>query len=123
MFELTINGTVYQFNFGIGFVRDINKRIQKPVEGVTGVKEDVGLAFTVAKILDGDVIAVVDALEAANKRYSPRITRDILEGYIDDESTDIDELFNKVMDFLERANATGRLTKKLTEAMKQENKA
>ena len=47
MFELTINGTVYQFNFGIGFVRDINKRIQKPVEGVTGVKEDVGLAFTV----------------------------------------------------------------------------
>ena len=61
MFELTINGTVYQFNFGIGFVRDITKRIQKPVEGVTGVKEDVGLAFTVAKIIDGDVIAVVDS--------------------------------------------------------------
>ena len=25
MFELTINNTVYQFNFGFGFLRDINK--------------------------------------------------------------------------------------------------
>ena len=30
--ELTINGQVYQFNFGMGFLRDVNKKIQVPVE-------------------------------------------------------------------------------------------
>ena len=34
MMELTINGTVYEFNFGMGFLREINKRVQTPVDGL-----------------------------------------------------------------------------------------
>ncbi len=30
MHELTINGTVFQFNFGIGFMREINKEVSAP---------------------------------------------------------------------------------------------
>ncbi len=26
--ELTINGQVYQFNFGMGFLRDVNKKFR-----------------------------------------------------------------------------------------------
>ena len=42
MFELTIKGTVYPFNLGIGFVREINKTVK--VE-MSGVKEDAGLTM------------------------------------------------------------------------------
>ena len=67
MFELTINGTVYEFNFGIGFVKEINKMVQKPVDGVPGIKEDMGLTFAIAKIIDGDVVTLINVLDMANK--------------------------------------------------------
>ena len=41
--ELTINGNVYQFSFNIGFLRNINKTITVDVDGMDGVKRNVGL--------------------------------------------------------------------------------
>ncbi len=89
MFELTINGTVYEFNFGIGFVKEINKMVQKPVDGVPGIKEDMGLTFAIAKIIDGDVVTLINVLDMANKGKDPRITKAMLEEYVDDEDTDM----------------------------------
>lgn len=121
MFELAINGIVYQFKFGIGFVREINKKGAKvPVKDAPGVTEDMGLILLVTKILDGDVIALIDALEVANKGFDPRITRKILENHIDNEDTDIDELFETVKDFLEKTNATRNTMKKMMEALEAE---
>lgn len=117
MFELTIKGTSYQFNFGIGFVREINKSIQKPADGVPGVKEDIGLAYNVGQIINGDVITLVDVLEAANKGQSPRITKQEIEDYIDDPDTDIDKLFEDVLGFFRTANATRKVTEKMEKAM------
>ena len=34
MMELTINGTVYQFKFGMGFLREANKLTVVPVQGM-----------------------------------------------------------------------------------------
>ena len=121
MFELTINGTVYQFKFGIGFVKEVNKTGAKvPVKDASGVTEDMGLILLVTKILDGDVVALVDALDVANKGFKPRVTKKILEDYIDDEDTDIDELFKMVKDFLEKANATRNTTRKMMGALEME---
>lgn len=120
MFELTINGTVYQFKFGIGFVRAINKAAQMPITGVPGASQEVGLALAVTKVLDGDVIALIDVLELANRGYEPRITKQTLEDYIDSDETDIDELFNKVTDFLEKANATKKITEKMRNAAEEQ---
>ena len=39
MMELTIKGQVYQFNFGMGFLREINKQTNVPVDGAPGVKK------------------------------------------------------------------------------------
>lgn len=123
MFELTINGVVYQFNFGRGFVREINKTVKKPIDGMPDLTEDVGLAFMVAKLIDGDVLALVDALDMANKRFMPRITKNEIEEYIESEDTDIDELFKEVLVFLERANATKKMVRKMKEAMETPQEA
>ena len=119
MMELTINGTVYEFNFGMGFLREINKRVQTPVDGLKGVDKNIGLQFTVASIIDGDVEALVDALDIANKGMNPRLTRQALDAYIDDADTDIDGLFAMVIDFLLRANATKKTVANLQEAIKE----
>ena len=122
MMELTINGTVYEFNFGMGFLREINKRVQTSVDGLKGVDKNIGLQFTVASIIDGDVEALVDALDIANKGMNPRLTRQALDAYIDDSDTDIDGLFSMVIDFLARANATKKTVASLQEAIKEASK-
>lgn len=117
MFELTINNTVYQFNFGIGFVRKVNKEVQKPIDGIPGVKEDVGVAYKIALIQGGDVLALIDVLDIANEGKDPRITRKMLEEYVEDPDTDIDKLFSDVLSFFKRANATKRVALQMEAAM------
>ena len=106
MFELTINDTVYQFNFGMGFLRDINKKIDIPVDGLPGVRENVGLRYTVGMLIANDIETLVEVLFTANKGFKPRVTPEKLDAYIEDADTDIDALFEKVLDFLKKSNAT-----------------
>ena len=40
MMELTINGQVYQFHFGMGFLREANKLVSTTVDGIKDVKKD-----------------------------------------------------------------------------------
>ena len=120
MFELTINGQVYAFNFGMGFMREINKKIGVPVDGLPDVKKNVGLQYAVAGIIDGDIEALVEALDVANKGNSPRVTKALLDSYIDDTETDIDKLFEDVLDFLKRANATKKTVAMLLKAIEDE---
>lgn len=122
MFELTINETVYQFKFGIGFVREINKTMSKPIDGVPGAKEEVGLQASILRLLDGDVLELIRVLELANKGFEPRVTQKMLEAYIDDELEDIDELFKSVLDFLEKTNATKKAVKDLTKVVQEAEK-
>lgn len=116
MFELTINGVVYQFRFGMGFMREINKKVGTYVDGLPDVKKNMGLQYYVAGVLDGDVEALIEVLNVANKDQNPRVTQAALDAYIDCEETDIDKLFEDVVDFLSKANAT----KKIVITMKDE---
>ena len=117
MFEITIKDTTYQFNFGIGFVREIDKTMQRPVDGMPEIKENIGLSIKIGQIIGRDVIALVDVLELANKGKEPRVTTQILEDYIDDPSTDIDKLFEDVIDFFRNANATKHITAQMESAL------
>ena len=104
MFELTIGGDVYQFNFGMGFLRDMNKEVDIPVDGLPGVRENVGLRYAIGMLLAGDLETLVDVLFTANKSFKPRVTPEKLDAYIEDETTDVDSLFAEVLDFLKKAN-------------------
>ncbi len=117
MFELTIKGNVYRFNFGIGFVREINKKRTRTVEGQT---QECGLQFAVASLMDEDPIELINILDMANKGENPRVTRDLLDAYIDDENTDIDALFKDVLDFFEHHNATKKTTAAVKQAVKEQ---
>ena len=125
MMELTINGQVYQFNFGMGFLRDANKTVSEKINNATDKKKDVGATYMIAGIMDGDPEDLVNALDLANKGQNPRVTRALLDSYIEDPNTDIDQLFEDTMDFLERANATKkiveRLKKRIEEAKAEQN--
>lgn len=110
MFELTIKGTVYPFNLGIGFVREINKTVK--VE-MSGVKEDAGLTMAMTHLYDGSVIALVDILDFANKGREPRASKQDLEDYIEDPDTDIEKLFDDVIGFFTKSNATKKQAAKL----------
>lgn len=118
MMELTINGQVYQFNFGMGFLREANKLVSSSVEG-TNVKKDIGARYMIARVIDGEADALVDLLDVANKGQNPRVTKAALDAYIDDSDTDIDQLFDNTMDFLGKANATRKMVAKMQEAIEE----
>lgn len=120
MMELTINGCVYGFHFGIGFLREINQQAKVPVDGVPGKEQNVGLRYVVGLLIDGDVETLIDVLNVANKMQNPRITKAALEDFLDDESTDIDGIFEEVLGFLRRSNATKKATLLMEEVAKKE---
>lgn len=105
-YEIEMNGQMYQFNFGMGFLKEINKTMQTPIDGVPGQKQNVGLNYALAGILDGDLEKLEDVLFLANKGQDPRLTRTMIDAHIDDPDTDIEALFEQVKDFLSSANAT-----------------
>ena len=119
MQELTINGQVFQFHYGVGFLKEINKKTTIPVEGFPGERKNVGLRYTIMKLYDGDVETLLDVLEIANKNKTPRVTKEQLASYIDDENTDIDELFEETLGFLKKTNATKKETLDVLESIQK----
>lgn len=120
MYELKINGQMVKFNFGMGFLREINKTVAVPVDGLKDVKQNVGLRYNVGRLADNDVEALVEILFTANKGCDPRITMDELDAFINDENTDIDEVFEKTLGFLKKANATKNATLEALNAIEKE---
>ena len=120
MFELTINDTVFQFNFGMGFLRELDPTVTKPIEGVKGKVQNMGVQYAVAGIIDGDVATLADVLYRANKGCDPRLTQKDIENYIENPETDIDMLFDEVLGFLKTANVTKKTTLNMLETVERE---
>ena len=116
MLELTIKENVYQFKFGMGFMREINGKVKRSAPDAPEIKEDIGLQMAIAGLIDKDPVTLIDVLDIANKGQTPRVKRSELDDYIDDEETDIDALFGEVMEELKKQNAT----KTKTEAILKE---
>lgn len=117
---ITINETEYELKFGMGFMRKIDKQVQMPIPNAGGIKQDAGLRLKIGQLLDGSLDAVEDILLVANEGKSPRLTRAILDAYIEDESTDVDGFVDEVLGFLRVANVSKRLVKEIEEAAQQQ---
>ena len=116
--ELTINGIVYKFKASIGFVRKVNKNVTQKDE--LGVEKQVGLTYLVAGLVDGEIEELINALDYLNDGMTPRVTREQIEEYID--TTDVEKLFEVVIDFLSSANASKVAIKKLFERVEEAKK-
>ena len=117
VFELTINEKAYQFRFGMGFFREINKTAVRKNDGIT---MEQGFQMAVAKMMDGDLTGLVDVLDYGNKGQNPRLTRKAIEAYIDDECEDVDSLVRNVLDFLEQSNSTKKIVQNLREVVERQ---
>ena len=128
MFELTINGTVYQFKFGMGFLREINKTVVQTAQDNKNAKRNMGFQWLLSGVFDGDLESLVEILLVANRTEENRVTAKMLDTYIEDECPDVDQLFEDVLGFLRSANATKKTVAALDkmiadEKAKQEAKA
>ena len=120
MMELTIGGIVHQFNFGMGFMREINNSMKMPIDGLPGAMQNMGLQYKVGRLHDNDVEALVEILNAANIGMNPRVTVPMLDAHIDAPETDIDALFSTVLDFLSKSNATKKVAAAVKEMVDKE---
>ena len=121
MFELTINETVYQFNFGMGFLREIDPTVTKPIDdGVKGKVQNLGLRYAIGALIDNDPEMLVEVLAIANEGNTPRLTRKEIESHIENEDTDLDALFEEVLGFLKTANVTKKTTLTMLEMAEAE---
>lgn len=122
MFTVDINGVAYPVRFGMNFVREINKRVTIPVEGWGGKEENVGLRYYIAQVLDGNLEALQQVIFVANKTEAPKLNVTTINEWFEDEETDIDSVFEMVMDFLSKANCTKRVCRQVNEAIEEQQK-
>ena len=114
--ELIINENVYNFRFGIGFVRYLDGKASVKQDGVTF---GIGLETLLPNLLSKNTVTLVDCLIAANRTEKITVTQDILDKYIDDDSTDIDQVFEDVSEELKKSNASKLKTAKIIEDIKK----
>lgn len=120
MFELTINNNIYPLNFGFGFVREIDPKVTRKMDGVNGRVEHLGLQMAIAGIKEGSIEDLLDVIFTANKNADgARITRKDLETHLESCETDVEALFELVIDFLSRANCTKNAVKKVDELIEE----
>lgn len=119
MRELEIGGQIIQLNFGMGFLREIDRKQAVTEDGITA---NVGLKLAVGNLCDGNVETLVDVIYLANTGCDPRITRDGIDRLIESDSTDIDKVFDDVLGFLKTANTTKKNTLKALENVEKQNK-
>ena len=121
--ELYIDGEKYTFEYNFGFVRKINRKVTTNV-GDNNAKQNQGLAYAIAQIMDGDIETLADVLDTANEGQQPRLTMAKIEEFFDDPETDIDDIFETVLDFFEKSNCTKKTyarVKEMQEALKKAN--
>lgn len=117
MAEIKINDTYYPIKFGMKFIKEVNKRESVPIEGMPSVKQNVGVRWMIAEIMDGSTEALADALLTGNKTEDPKLNTQIIEDFIDNPETDIDDVFDQVLGFFESSNCTKRLYREIKDSI------
>ena len=119
--EIKINGKEYELNFGVKFVRLLDKKMPITMN-VRGMGEQpFGMAMT--RIVPGlktfDTAILSDVLYYALWKAKPRPSQDDVDAFIDDDETDIEKLFADVIDAMSKSNSVKLATKNLKAQMSQ----
>lgn len=112
MFELVIGGETYEFKFGMRFVREMNKRVTRKIDGLDD-PEEIGLSLIIAKVIDKDIDALYDVLREANSGKKPRLEQATFDEWIENDDTNIEEVFEEIEGFFVKSNCTKITYKKV----------
>lgn len=112
---IKIDGTDYRVKFGVGFVRELDKKYY--TENKTGtVKYGLGIETQVPLLLTGDVVALAEILYAGTCTEEKRPSLKQIDEYID-QAEDVEAVFKETAGELKKSNATrvkvGELEKNL----------
>lgn len=119
MYTREINGKLCEFNFGIGFVRDIDKSVL--VDGEDKRKHKMGLTYAIAGLMDCDFEKLIDCLLTGSK-YAPgdTLSREDIEAWMETEEFDLEKECKDLVDFFEKSNFTRKKTTDLTQMVSRD---
>ena len=119
MYTREINGKLCEFNFGLGFVRDIDK--QKLVAGDDKQKHKMGLTYAIAGLMDCDFEKLIDCLVIGSK-YAPgeTLSREEIEKWMDSEGFDLEKECEDLVDFFGKCSFTRKKTEDLKQAVSRD---
>lgn len=118
MYTREINGKIYEFKFGIGFVRDIDKT--QMTKGDDGNQQKVGLVYAIAGLMDGDFEKLIDCLMLGNKYAAgERLERKTIEEWLESDGVDLEQECRDLLDFFETSNFTRRKMSDLKETLEK----
>ena len=92
----------------------------KPIDGIKGKVQNMGLQYAIGGVMDCNIIDIADVLIRANKGFEPRLTQADVESFLESDSTDIEELSERILGFFKSANATKKVTLSLIEVVEKE---
>lgn len=112
--QITINGKEYGLNFGVAFIREIDK-IAGVQMNLNGEAQNFGLSMM--KVLPGlqarNAAVLSDVIYAAAWDNRKRPSRRDVDDMIDDPKTDLGKLFADVTKAMNQANAVKVVTKNI----------
>ena len=118
MYTREINGKIYEFKFGIGFVRDIDKT--QMTKGDDGNQQKIGLVYAIAGLMDGDFEKLIDCLMLGNKYAAgERLERKTIEEWLESDGVDLEQECRDLLDFFETSNFTRRKMSDLKETLEK----
>lgn len=106
--EITIKGKKHQLNFGVGFVRALDKHYG--LANNAGFSLGMGLTKAIPNLNAYDTAVLAEVIQCAAE---PLVSLTDVDDYIDDPKTDIEQLFSDVLKEMTEANAVKLAAKKL----------
>lgn len=108
--KLKVGSKNYDLNFGIGFVRNLDKYYGVSVQGMSF---GMGLTKSLSGLRVYDPACLSEVLYIATWADATRPTQEAIDRVLEDDNTDIEKLFDGVMKELATANATKIAVKNL----------
>ena len=120
MMTLDINGKECELNFGIGFIRDLDKMYF--VQSKSGMKFGNGLEIKIPLLLVGEVVTLAEFIHMGTARMDKRRpSMQEIDEFID-RAEDIDAVFSEVIDELKKSNACKRKLQEMEKELKEVEK-
>lgn len=117
---LKIKGEEYRVRFGVGFVRELDKKYY--VQNNTSVKYGLGIETQVPLLLTGDPVTLSEFLYVGTCAEEKRPAPADVDAFIDGVE-DVEVLFDEVIEELKKSNATRVKVGKLQNSLKEQEEA